>query len=49
MKKLSFISGAVTVSLIGEGLEDIEKLRKDSTVVESNIYYPTNNSLIGIV
>ena len=31
---------------IGEGLEDIEKLRQDSTVVESNIHYPTNNSLV---
>jgi IS5 family transposase len=31
---------------IGEGLEDIEKLRIDSTVVESNIHYPTNNSLV---
>ena len=31
---------------IGEGLEDIEKLRQDSTVVETNIHYPTNNSLV---
>jgi IS5 family transposase len=31
---------------IGEGLEDIEKLRIDSTVVETNIHYPTNNSLV---
>ena len=31
---------------IGEGLEDMEKLRQDSTVVESNIHYPTNNSLV---
>lgn len=31
---------------IGEGLEDLEKLRQDSTVVESNIHYPTNNSLV---
>jgi IS5 family transposase len=31
---------------IGEGLEDIEKLRQDSTVIESNIHYPTNNSLV---
>ena len=30
---------------IDEGLEDVEKLRQDSTVVESNIHYPTNNSL----
>ena len=31
---------------IGEGLEDIEKLRQDSTVVKANIHYPTNNSLV---
>src|ERR1039457_1110471 len=30
---------------IGEGLEDITKVRQDSTVVETNIHYPTNNSL----
>lgn len=31
---------------VSEGLEDLEKLRQDSTVVESNIHYPTNNSLV---
>jgi len=31
---------------INEGIEDIEKLRQDSTVVETNIHYPTNNSLV---
>ena len=31
---------------INEGLEDIEKLRQDSTVVKTNIHYPTNNSLV---
>ena len=31
---------------IEEGLEDIEKLRQDSTVIETNIHYPTNNSLV---
>jgi transposase, IS5 family len=31
---------------ISEGLEDIEKIRQDSTVVETNIHYPTNNSLL---
>lgn len=31
---------------IDEGLEDITKIRTDSTVVESNIKYPTNNSLV---
>lgn len=31
---------------IAEGLEDVEKLRQDSTTVETNIHYPTNNSLV---
>jgi IS5 family transposase len=37
---------ALNTIAIGEGLEDVEKLRQDSTVVESNIHYPTNNSLV---
>jgi IS5 family transposase len=31
---------------ITEGFEDLQKLRQDSTVVKSNIHYPTNNSLV---
>jgi len=31
---------------IDEGLEDLSKLRQDSTVVETNIHYPTNNALV---
>ena len=31
---------------ITEGLENIEKIRQDSTVVETNIHYPTNNSIL---
>ena len=31
---------------IEEGFEDINKLRQDSTVVKSNIHYPTNNALV---
>ena len=31
---------------IESGYEDIEKIRQDSTVIESNIHYPTNNSLV---
>lgn len=31
---------------INEGLEDLKKIRQDSTVVESNIHHPTNNSLV---
>ena len=31
---------------VDEGYEDISKIRQDSTVVKSNIHYPTNNSLV---
>jgi len=31
---------------ISEGLEDLKSLRQDSTVVKSNIHYPTNNALV---
>jgi IS5 family transposase len=31
---------------INEGLEDVERIRQDSTVVETNIHYPTNNSIL---
>jgi len=31
---------------INQGLEDLESLRQDSTVVESDIHYPTNNALV---
>lgn len=31
---------------IGEGLESIEQFRQDSFVVETDIHYPTNNSLV---
>lgn len=31
---------------VAEGLEDLLRLRQDSTVVESNIHYPTNNTLV---
>lgn len=31
---------------ISEGFEDVSKLRQDSTVVKTNIHYPTNNSLV---
>jgi IS5 family transposase len=30
---------------INEGLDDLKKMREDSTVVEANIHLPTNNSL----
>jgi IS5 family transposase len=31
---------------ITEGLEDVQAFRQDTTVVETNIHYPTNNSLV---
>ena len=31
---------------ISEGLEDVESISQDSTVVKTNIHYPTNNSLV---
>jgi len=30
----------------GEGLEDFSRVRQDSTAVETNVHYPTNNSLV---
>jgi len=31
---------------IEQGLEDIQSLRQDTTVIETNIHYPTNNSIL---
>ena len=31
---------------IEQGLEDIQSLRQDTTVVETNIHYPTNNAIL---
>jgi len=31
---------------INEGLEDVQSVSQDSTVVRTNIHYPTNNSLV---
>lgn len=31
---------------INEGLEDMQSIRQDSTVVQANIHYPTNNSIL---
>lgn len=31
---------------INEGFEDLKRTRQDSTVVETNIHHPTNNSLV---
>ncbi len=53
-KYISRISGEslnkmlVAINKIGmeEGIEDGRSIRTDSTVIETNIHYPTNNSLI---
>jgi len=53
-KYISQISGAslekvmivINRLAIGEGLEDCKSIRTDATVVETNIHYPTNNSLV---
>jgi len=37
---------AINRIAIGEGIEDGGSIRTDSTVVETDIHYPTNNSLI---
>jgi len=31
---------------ISESLEDVQSFRQDTTVIETNIHYPTNNSLV---
>jgi len=31
---------------ISEGLEDVQRVSQDSTVIKTNIHYPTNNSLV---
>ena len=43
---LQQIMMALNKIAINDGLESIEKIRQDSTVVETNIHYPTNNSLV---
>jgi IS5 family transposase len=53
-KYISLISGdtlnrmmvAINRIAMGEGMEDGRSVRSDSTVIETNIHYPTNNSLI---
>lgn len=53
-KYISRISGeslnkvmiALNKIAMGEGLEDGKSIRTDGTVVETNIHYPTNNSLV---
>jgi len=43
---LSKLLIALNKIAISEGLEDLTSLRIDSTVVKTNIHYPTNNALV---
>jgi len=45
-KKLEEFMVAMNKIAIGEGLEDIKEFRQDTTVIETDIHYPTNNSLV---
>jgi IS5 family transposase len=45
-EKLSEVLVDLNKIAIEEGLEDLEKIRQDTTTIETNIHHPTNNSLI---
>ena len=45
-EKLEQFMIAMNKIAIGEGLEDIREFRQDTTVIETDIHYPTNNSLV---
>jgi IS5 family transposase len=45
-EKLEGVMVAMNKIAITEGLEDVKEFRQDTTVVETNIHYPTNNSLV---
>ena len=45
-EKLSEVLVELNKIAINEGLEGLEKIRQDTTTVETNIHHPTNNSLI---
>jgi IS5 family transposase len=45
-ESLSKLMVEINKIAIEEGIEDLKKFREDSTVVETNIHYPTNNSLV---
>jgi len=45
-ESLSRLLVAINKIAIKEGIEGLNKFREDSTVVETNIHYPTNNSIV---
>jgi IS5 family transposase len=45
-EKLELFMVELNKIAIEEGLEDVKSFRQDATVIETNIHYPTNNSLV---
>ena len=45
-EKLEELMYEINKIAIAEGIEDVQKISQDSTVTETNIHYPTNNSLV---
>jgi len=45
-ESLSKLMVEINKIAIEEGIEDLSKFRQNSTVIETNIHYPTNNSLV---
>jgi transposase, IS5 family len=45
-ESLKKIMVAINKIAMGEGIEDGRSIRTDSTVIETDIHYPTNNSLV---
>ena len=43
---LEKLMAGINKTAVEEGIEDLKKIRQDSTVVETNIHYPTNNALV---
>lgn len=45
-ENLEKVMVALNSIAINEGIESLEKMRQDSTVIETDVHYPTNNSLV---
>ena len=45
-ESLSRLMVEINKIAISEGIEDLKQFREDSTIVETNIHYPTNNSIV---
>jgi IS5 family transposase len=43
---LEKLTVGINKTAVEEGIEDLRNFRQDSTVVETNIHYPTNNALV---